>query len=144
MGPAVAVSPDDVAALLDESHVGHSSRRSTTSPPVAGQLPEPDQLRSALDAIAARYEHAPSASLLAEAGRCHAAVTMLLGGVAVRRGEVLHRLATRSAILLKPTVWDAAGRRDHEAALQFCAVASAHAEACGDALADAQVELRRT
>ena len=69
---------------------------------------------------------------------------MLLDGVAVRRIEVLHRLATRSAILLSQLVWDAAGGRDHQAALQYCAAASDHAEACGDALADAQVELRRT
>jgi hypothetical protein len=139
----LAVSPDDLAALLEGSHVGYSSRRSTTSL-LGGQLPEPAQLNSALDTIAARYEHSPSAALLAEAGRCHAAVTMLLDGVAVRRVEALHRLATRSAILLSQLVWDAAGRRDQKAALQYCAAASDHAEACGDALADAKVELRRT
>lgn len=140
----LAASPDDLAALLDEPGVSVSSQRSTTSPNIAGWLPGPDQLSSALDAIAARYEHSPSAALLAEAGRCHAAVTMLLGGTAARQSEVLHRLATRSAILLSQLVWDAAGRRDHEAAMHYCTAASAHAEACGDALADAQVELRRT
>jgi hypothetical protein len=138
----LAVSPDDLAALLDGSHVDVSSRHSTKS--LLGQLPEPVQLSSALDAIDVRYEHSPSAALLAEAGRCHAAVTMLLDGVAVRRIEALHRLATRSAILLSQLVWDAAGRRDHQAALQYCAAASDHAEACGDALADAHIELRRT
>lgn len=141
----LSVAPDDLVILLDG---GTPADRSDTGPAVirsdVGRLLDHDQLSSALDSISARYERVPSAALLAEAGRCYAAVTMSLDAANGRQGESLHRLAVRAAILLSQLVWDATGRRDHDAALQYCAAAAGHAEVLGDAVADAQVELRRT
>jgi len=142
----LAVSPDELGLLLLDGRAEVPVRR----PPLArdladGRVAHPEQLLASLDAIDAAYEAAPSASMLAEAGRCHAAATMLFdNGGSASDARRLHRLAARSAMLLSQLVWDASGRRDFQTALRYCTAAAVHAEASSDGLAMAQVELRRT
>ncbi len=141
---SLAVSPDELESLLDR-RTAASARRPSTGDPAIGRAGDLEQLLASLDAIDGAYETAPSASLLAETGRCHAALTMLLSNGGLAGGvEGLHGLATRSAMLLSQLVWDASGRRDTQTALRYCTAAVEHAEACNDVLAEAQVELRRT
>jgi transcriptional regulator with XRE-family HTH domain len=149
LAAALGLSLDGLAPLLESPGTADA-----TSAASAVQRPAPipetraidlDLLEVQLGGIAGRYETLPSASLLAEAGRCHAGLTFALGqGGTERFRRRVHRLATVSATLLSQLVWDASGRRDNEAALAYCAEAADHAAACGDALAAARVELRRT
>lgn len=102
-------------------------------------------LEARVDDIARRYATEASAALLAEAARCHAALTMLLehgGDDRVRRD--IHRAATVSATLLSKLIWDASGRRDSAGALAYCTEAASHATECGDVVASAHTQLRRT
>lgn len=141
----LAVSPDELGLLLDGRAEIAVRRPPLVRDLAPGQVAHPERLTTMLDAIDAAYEAVPSASLLAEAGRCYAAATMLFdnGGSA---GDALlrHRLAARSAMLLSQLIWDASGRRDFPTALRYCTDAADHARAGGDGLAVAQVELRRT
>ncbi len=102
------------------------------------------QLKNRIGQVAAAYETAPSASLLADAGQCHAAVEFLLTQASNEpvRTE-LHAAATASATLMSQLVWDASHRRDYRATVAYCDMAIEHAREHGDAVAAAHAELRK-
>jgi len=91
------------------------------------------------------YETAPSASLLAAAGQCHASLLHLLAGTSGEgvRQELQTALAA-SASLMSQLVWDASGRRDGVTTLGYCDRAIAAAEASQQPAAKANAELRRS
>lgn len=107
-------------------------------------LADARQLISQLDDVAQRYETLPSASLLAEAGQCHASVALLLRYAPSEpiRHE-LHTAATASATLMSQLVWDVSGRRDHTTTVAYCDEAIAHSRECADAIGVAHAELRK-
>ncbi|MGH3909158.1 MAG: transcriptional regulator [Pseudonocardiaceae bacterium] len=110
----------------------------------ASLLTNARQLTANLDDIAQRYETLPSASLLAEAGQCHASIALLLRHAQrepVRRE--LHAAATSSALLMSQLVWDVSQRCDYDATVAYCDEAIMHGRASGDAMAVANAELRK-
>lgn len=107
-------------------------------------LADARQLTSQLNDIAQRYEALPSASLLAEAGQCHASIALLLHyaqGESMRREP--HTAATTSAILMSQLVWDVSGRLDYTTTVAYCDEAIEHGRECGDTIAVAHAELRK-
>lgn len=138
----LGVSADQLSALL----AGDDSGALVAPIRLNGRVdPESvNQLAAETASIAARYETEPSASLVAEAGQCHAALTFQLRRTSkdhLRRD--LHRTATVSATLLGQLVWDASQRRDSAAALSYCNEAIEHATEGGDIVAAAHAELRK-
>jgi len=124
----------------------HMHTERVLSPRPAGQVDPTaiDELTAQVADIAMRYETRPSASLLAEAGQCHAALSFLLGnGGSEKARRDLHRTATTSATLLSQLIWDASGRRDGAATLAYCDQAIDHATECGDVVSAANAELRK-
>ncbi len=102
------------------------------------------QLTAHLDDIAQRYETLPSASLLAEAGQCHASIELLLRHTqreSVR--QELHTAAAASAILMSQLVWDVSQRRDYDTTVAYCDEAIVHGRESGDTVAVAHAELRK-
>ena len=102
------------------------------------------QPRQRVRQVAIAYETEPSASLLADAGQCHATAEFLLThtGTAPVRAE-LHTAATASATLMSQLVWDVSQRRDYDATVAYCDTAIEHAREHGDAVAAAHAELRK-
>ena len=139
------LSVEEGAALLDGSSAAESAPRRTSRVAALMDTPDVRVLEAQVAGIAERYVSLPSTALLAEAARCHASLTMLLdqGGREAVRCE-LHQVATVSATLLSQLVWDASGRRDGSTTLAYCTEAAAHANECGDVVAAAHIQLRRT
>ena len=102
------------------------------------------QLRQQVRQVAIAYETEPSASLLADAGQCHATVEFLLAHTNTEavRAE-LHAAATASATLMSQLVWDVSQRRDYDATVAYCDTAIEHAREHGDVVAAAHAELRK-
>lgn len=75
------------------------------------------ELRREFDELAARYDHVPSASLLAQAGQQVSELLIVADGA--RPGRVQRELRTLQAdanTLMGQLVWDASQRRDHATA----------------------------
>ncbi|MDQ7909107.1 hypothetical protein RB614_31750 [Phytohabitans sp. ZYX-F-186] len=102
-------------------------------------------LREHVAALDAEYDRAPSASLLGTAGQRHGQISFLSTHAAntrVRR-DLLAAVA-ESATLMGQLVWDASLRRDHTTALSYLDQAAQAADECGDRLAAARAQLRRS
>jgi tetratricopeptide (TPR) repeat protein len=102
-------------------------------------------LREYVAALDVEYDRSPSASLLGAAGQRHGQITFLCSHAAsgrVRR-DLIAAMA-ESATLMGQLVWDASLRRDHAAALSYFDQAVQAADECGDLLATARVQLRRS
>ena len=112
--------------------------------PPSSTLEVAGQLRQQVRQVAIAYETEPSASLLADAGQCHATAEFLLThtSTAAVRAE-LHAAATASATLMSQLVWDVSQRRDYDATVAYCDTAIEHAREHGDAVAAAHAELRK-
>jgi transcriptional regulator with XRE-family HTH domain len=139
----LGVTPGRLAEILvervDDTAASVAQLRSGRADPAAVQA-----LAAQVATIAKRYESEPSASLVAEAGQVYAVLSFLLGqGGSERVQRELHQTATRSATLLGQLVWDASGRRDGSAALDYCDAAIEHATECQDDVAVAHAELRK-
>ena len=93
------VSADELTALLRARDI--QSVAAASRPVLRSALTNLEQLQATLDVIDSQYETAPSAVLLAEAGRCHAsAVTAINTSRSATDIRCLHLLAARSAMLL--------------------------------------------
>ncbi|MGH3913660.1 MAG: helix-turn-helix domain-containing protein [Pseudonocardiaceae bacterium] len=102
------------------------------------------QLTASLDDIAQRYETLPAASLLAEAGQCHASIGLLLGHAPSESPrQELHTVAAAAAILMSQLVWDVSQRRDYDTTVAYCDEAIEHIRESGDTVAIAHAELRK-
>jgi transcriptional regulator with XRE-family HTH domain len=139
----LGVTPGRLAEILvervDETAAGVARLGSGRADPAAAHA-----LAAQVATIAKRYESEPSTALVAEAGQAYAALSFLLGeGGSERVQRELHQTATVSAILLSQLVWDASGRRDGSAALDYCDAAIEHATECHDDIAVAHAELRK-
>ena len=101
------------------------------------------QLAEQVRHLGIAYETKPSASLLAEAGQCHASIALLLSQASSDRlRRELQAIAAASAILLSQLVWDASQRRDSVATLAYCTEAMRLAQEQGDAITAANAQLR--
>jgi DNA-binding XRE family transcriptional regulator len=131
-------------AAAQEIETARRSRERGARNLASRPLVDARQLTSQLDGIAQRYETLPSASLLAEAGQCHASIALLLryAQSELMRRE-LHTAATASATLMSQLVWDVSGRRDYTTTVAYCDEAIAHGRECGDAVAVAHAKLRK-
>lgn len=107
---ALGISTDRLASLLTNERNGEPvssvvTHRHAANAPSISRTDRRDpaaisQLAAQVADIALRYETRPSASLLAEAGQCHAALSFLLGqGGADKALHDLHQTATTSAIV---------------------------------------------
>lgn len=145
---ALGISGDILAEMLadidtglrdDEARLDH-----VLAQPVLADVEVARQLRRRVRQGATAYETKPSASLLADAGQCHATAEFLLNhtGAEPVRAE-LHAAATASATLMSQLVWDASQRRDYAGTRAYCDVAIEHAREHGDAVAAAHAELRK-
>lgn len=148
LAKTLGLSPDVLAELLndqaadqrhDATNLGSALARTARS-----DTPVAKQVMSQVRQVAAAYETAPSASLLAAAGQCHATAEWLLTqtGREADRAE-LHAAATASATLMGQLVWDASQRRDYGTTVAYCDVAIEHAHEHGDTVAAAHAELRK-
>jgi Helix-turn-helix domain len=140
----IAVRRARARAMTQEMDAARSSQERGVRNLASRPLADARQLTSQLDDIAQRYETLPSASLLAEAGQCHASIALLLRyaqSEPMRRE--LHTAATASAILMSQLVWDVSGRRDYTTTVAYCDEAIAHGRECSDAIAVAHAELRK-
>lgn len=144
---ALGISGDVLAELLDDVAEPHPDDRlaHVLARPAGVDIEASRQLRRQVQQVATAYETAPSASLLADAARCHARIGLLLSHVSTDavRSE-LHAAATASAALMGQLVWDASQRRDYAGAIAYCDLAIDHARAHGDPVAAAHSELRKS
>jgi transcriptional regulator with XRE-family HTH domain len=120
LAKALGISRDVLAELLADVVVDHKDDDDrldrVLAQPALADVQVVRQLRSRVRQVADAYETAPSASLLADAGQCHAAAEFLLTQArdAPVRAE-LHAAATASATLMSQLVRDASHRRDYPA-----------------------------
>lgn len=142
---ALGISDQELAELLDEPAEPERSSRAPGAPNLEVlPLTNSHQLTAQLADIALRYETLPSASLLAEAGQCHASIALQLRHEQREpMRQKLHAAATISAILMSQLVWDVSQRRDYVTTMAYCDGAIAHGRECGDVLAVAHGELRK-
>lgn len=102
------------------------------------------QLHDQVRQLGEAYETMPSASLLAQAGQTHAALTLLLANVSGERiVQALHTALAASASLMSQLIWDASGRHDATSTLDYCNQAIAAANETGDVVVAANAELRK-
>lgn len=145
---ALGVSGDGLAELLADEAAGPGDDTDRFDRglawPTRADRDVAGQLTGRVRQVAAAYETAPSASLLADAGQCHATVEWLLiqSRCEVDRVE-LHAAATSSATLMSQLVWDASQRRDYGTTVAYCDMAIEHAREHGDPVAAAHAELRK-
>jgi tetratricopeptide (TPR) repeat protein len=138
----LGVATDAELGFYPPRRSGTTTRADVPMPQPAD--PEPMDTAAHLNDIAQRYETLPSASLLAEAGQCHASITLLLRQAQSERvRRELHAAATASAVLMSQLVWDVSQRRDYDATVAYCDEAIAHGRECGDAVAVVHAELRK-
>jgi transcriptional regulator with XRE-family HTH domain len=139
---ALGISDLELAELLDEP--AEPEGAASAFGPVIDKVVD-GQLAAVLDDIALRYETLPSASLLAEAGQCHASIALQLRHEPCEpMRQKLHAAATVSAILMSQLVWDVSQRRDYATTMAYCDEAITHGRECGDVLAVAHAELRKS
>jgi hypothetical protein len=110
-------------AMTQEMHAVRSSQARGARNLASRPLTDARQLTSQLDDIAQRYETLPSASLLAEAGQCHASIALLLR---YAQSEPMRREL--------PTVYGRAAIRDARVGLNFAQAAAEHSRGESDAL----------
>ncbi len=148
LAKALGISRDAVAELLADvvtDRQDDDDRRDRALAQAAlADVEVARQLRSRVRQVAAAYETAPSASLLADAGQCHAAAEFLLTQARDEpvRAE-LHAAVTASAMLMSQLVWDASHRRDYRATVAYSDMAIEHAREHGDTVSAAHAELRK-
>jgi tetratricopeptide (TPR) repeat protein/DNA-binding XRE family transcriptional regulator len=100
-------------------------------------------LRQKVQDLDARYDHSPSASLLAEAGQRLGQVDMLRTNVTSGRvHRELSAVEAEAAILMGQLVWDASQRRDHATARAYFGQAVRAAQQVGDRAAEGLALLR--
>lgn len=102
-------------------------------------------LRQKVEELDAEYHRIPAATLLGRAGQRHGQIAFLRA--AAPNGKArrdLHAAAAESATLMGQLVWDASLRRDHTAALSCFDEAAQAAAECGNTIAAARTELRRS
>ncbi len=137
----LGISDQALSELLGES--AEPDNAASEFGPIADKVAG-GQITAALDDIAQRYETLPSASLLAEAGQCHASIALRFRHEQREpMRQQLHAAATVSAILMSQLVWDVSQRRDYATTMAYCDEAIAHGRECGDVLAVAHAELRK-
>ncbi|MGH3712178.1 MAG: helix-turn-helix transcriptional regulator [Micromonosporaceae bacterium] len=144
----LGVTTDELHELLADVEEVASS---TDASRLLFALRSPSQVDSAtiaglgdqLAAIGQRYEHTPSAALLAEAGELHAQVALLLSNVGTDQlRRELFALQATSATCLGQLVWDASGRRDHLSTRAYYDQAVSAAQETGDVVAEGHARLR--
>lgn len=80
------------------------------------------ELRTEIDVLAERYDHTPSAALLAQAGHQLSQVEFLAGEAPAGRVQrELRMLQADAATFMGQLVWDASQRRDHATACSYFA-----------------------
>lgn len=102
-------------------------------------------LREQVAALDAQYDRAPAAALLGIAGERHGQIIFLRTHAA--RSRVLRDLnaaAAESATLMGQLLWDASMRRDNATAMTYLDQAVDAAGECGDPIAAARAQLRRS
>jgi transcriptional regulator with XRE-family HTH domain len=103
------------------------------------------QLRRQVQQLDERYERAPSASLLAEAGQCLGGVGFLSAYAASGRvRRELYAVEAEAATLMGQLVWDASQRRDHATAHMYLDQAVIAARAFPDPVAEGLALLRKS
>ncbi|MGH3875070.1 MAG: helix-turn-helix transcriptional regulator [Pseudonocardiaceae bacterium] len=148
LAKALGISRDVLAELLTDVVVDRQDDDDrldrVLAQPALADIEAVRQLRNRVGHVAAAYETAPSASLLADAGQCHATAEFLLTQVRDEsvRAE-LHAAASASATLMSQLVWDASHRRDYHTTVAYCDIAIEHAHEHGDTIAAANAELRK-
>jgi hypothetical protein len=104
-----------------------------------------DHLRQALQDLDARYDHAPSTSVLPAAAQHLSQVAYLREHAPSGRLQgALCAVETDSATLMGQLVWDASGRRDHATANAYYDQAIAAAALTNDHAAQALPRLRKS
>jgi transcriptional regulator with XRE-family HTH domain len=149
LAAALKLSVEELAALLAD--VGEPPTR----PPerLDYVLRHPSQvdlvtvayLREQVRVLDERYDHVPSALLLAETGQIHGQAVFLRGHATA--GRVQRELAAaiaESAILMGQLVWDASQRRDSAGSNAYFDQAVSAAQQTRDVVTEAQAVLRKS
>lgn len=101
------------------------------------------RLREQIHDLDVRYDHAPSTSLLAEAGQCLGQVAFLHAHAAASRvRRELYVAEAEAATLMGQLVWDASQRRDHATARLYFDQAIGAAQQVGDRATEGRALLR--
>lgn len=148
LAKALGISRGVLAELLGDVVTDHQDDGDrldrVLAQPALADVDVARQLKNRIGQVAAAYETAPSASLLADGGQCHATVEFFLTQVRDEPVRIeLHAAATASATLMSQLVWDASHRRGYRATVAYCDMAIEHAREHGDAVAAAHAELRK-
>jgi transcriptional regulator with XRE-family HTH domain len=140
LAKVLQISRDTLDSLLDDVD-DHTDRMRGI--PTDVDLTTMAQLRAAVQGVDERYRHEPSATLLAEAGKCLATVTLLRTHArSLRAREELLALEAEAATLLGQLVWDASQRRDHLTARTYYARAISAAQQLDRPVVEALAVLR--
>ena len=121
---ALGVSVEELQDLLTDAHVStspdHQRREHALRHPSRIDLTTAAALRDDFNALAARYDHAPSAGLLASAGQQLTEITSMAGLAPIGRVQrELRILQADASTLMGQLVWDASQRRDHATARTY-------------------------
>lgn len=146
---ALRVSAEQLDELLDESGGSNGGAESRLDyalrHPASADLVTVALVRDQVQQLDERYDKAPSASLLAEAGECLGRVNFLSAHAA--RGLVrreLHAVEAEAATLVGQLVWDASRRRDHARAHTYFDQAVSAARQLRDPAAEGLALLRKS
>ena len=148
---ALGVSLDDLEALLVISDGESGPRREDDRVDCALQHPSTVDLE-AVTALAerirdldARYDRAPSTSLLGPAGQLHGQVTYLRANASNARVRTALLVAEAdAATFTSQLMWDVSQRRDHREPLAYLERAIEAARAAGDPVREAYAVLRQS
>jgi transcriptional regulator with XRE-family HTH domain len=145
---ALLVSIEQLDELLDENGLSDSDTDSRLDfaqrRPASADLVTVALVRDQVQRIDERYDKAPSAALLAEAGQCLGRVNFLSANA---RGPVrreLYAVEAEAATLVGQLVWDASRRRDHATAHTYFDQAVSAARQLHDPAAEGLALLRKS
>jgi len=146
---ALQVSATHLGDLLDDEHARDEDEAErlghVKAHPASVDLVTVACLRRQVAQLDARYDQAPSASLLPEAGQCLGQVSFLAGhapGGQVR--QALRLAEAEAATLMGQLVWDASQRRDCDTAITCLDRAVSAARQAGDRVAEGRALLRKS
>ncbi len=116
----VSLAHFDELLRCDVGSTGRSGLDHLPAPPAGADLITVAEVRDEVQRLDAKYDHLPSAALLATAGQCLGQVVVLgehARNVRIRRE--LRAVEAEAAVLMGQLVWDASQRRDHGSARAY-------------------------